>query len=90
MKKQFSIRVNGRVQGVLFRASTKEVADQLGVKGFVRNEPDGKVYIEAEADEETLKSFVEWCHTGPARARVISVEVIEGEPKGLTSFEIAK
>jgi acylphosphatase len=58
MKKRFSIRVNGRVQGVFFRASTKEVADQLGVRGFVRNEPDGKVYIEAEADEEALKRFV--------------------------------
>jgi acylphosphatase len=90
MKKHVSILVSGKVQGVFFRASTKEIADQLGIKGFVKNEPHGEVYIEAEADEEELKRFAAWCHRGPARARVTSVEVAEGELKGFTNFEIAK
>jgi len=55
--RHLNIRVSGKVQGVFFRASTKEQADQLGVKGFVRNEPNGDVYIEVEGDEEKLKIF---------------------------------
>jgi acylphosphatase len=88
MKKQFSIRVSGKVQGVFFRASTKETADKLGVKGFVRNEPDGNVYIEAEAEEETLKQFVEWCHLGPPRARVTMVEITERTFTNTIDFKI--
>jgi acylphosphatase len=88
MKRHFSIRVGGRVQGVFFRASAKEVADQLGVKGFVRNEPSGEVYMEAEAEEEILKRFVEWCHQGPVRARVTVVDITEGQLTGTSTFEI--
>lgn len=90
MKRHFSIRVSGRVQGVFFRASAMEVADQLGVKGFVRNEPNGEVYIEAEAEEEILKRFVEWCHQGPTRARVTVVDVTESPLTGAAIFEILR
>jgi acylphosphatase len=88
MKKRFLIRVSGRVQGVFFRASTKEVADQLGVKGFVKNEPNGDVYIEAEAEEEVLKRFVEWCKQGPSRAKVTAIEVTESMTTGETGFNV--
>ncbi|HNU41845.1 MAG TPA: acylphosphatase, partial [Cyclobacteriaceae bacterium] len=47
-----NILVTGTVQGVYYRASTKQKADELGIKGFVRNQPDGSVYIEAEAPAE--------------------------------------
>jgi acylphosphatase len=90
MKKHFSIRVSGVVQGVFFRASAKEVADQLGVKGFVRNEPNGEVYIEAEAEEETLKRFVEWCHQGPPRSRVATVDIAERTQTGAVDFKIIR
>jgi acylphosphatase len=46
--KHINIKITGKVQGVFFRASTKAVADQIGVKGFVKNEKDGSVYVEAE------------------------------------------
>ncbi len=68
--KHVNIRVSGKVQGVFFRASTKEQADQLGVKGFARNEPNGDVYIEAEGEEDKLNLFLEWCARGPSKARV--------------------
>jgi acylphosphatase len=55
--KHWNIKVTGKVQGVFFRASTKAVADQLGVKGFVKNLSDGSVYIEAEGDEFALEYF---------------------------------
>ena len=90
MNKHFSIRISGKVQGVFFRALTKEKADELGVKGFVRNEPDGCVYIEAEADEITLRQFMEWCRQGPPRASVEKMDVTEGERKDFARFELRR
>lgn len=55
-----NINIIGKVQGVWFRASTKEKAYSLGVKGFVKNEKNGSVYIEAEASNEIMNDFVEW------------------------------
>ena len=88
--KHLNIKVYGKVQGVFFRASTKAVADQLGVKGVVRNEKDGSVYIEAEGDEFSLNSFMEWCYEGPEKAKVDKVETAEGELKNYRNFEIVK
>lgn len=88
--KHVNIRVAGKVQGVFFRASTKQKADELGVRGFVRNEHDGSVYIEAEGDEEQLTRFVAWCGHGPAHARVESCEVTAGDIMRFTGFEIRR
>ncbi|MFD2161804.1 acylphosphatase [Paradesertivirga mongoliensis] len=88
--KHLNIVVGGKVQGVSFRISTKAVADQLSVKGFVKNTPDGSVYIEAEGDDFSLESFLEWCHEGPLQASVQKVEVVEGEVKNYRNFEILK
>ena len=77
--KHIKIKVIGKVQGVFFRASTKAVADQMGVKGLVKNEKDGSVYIEAEADATILEMFLEWCNEGPDKSKVESVEVEDGE-----------
>jgi acylphosphatase len=90
MNKHLSIRINGKVQGVFFRALTKERADELDVKGFVRNEPDGSVYIEAEADERTLQQFMDWCRQGPPRARVEKMDVNEGDRKDFANFELRR
>lgn len=90
MKKHFSIRISGLVQGVFFRASTKEKADSLGITGLVRNEPDGSVYVEAEGDQVSLLKFIEWCHQGPPRARVDRCEVEEGVIKSFRKFTIER
>jgi acylphosphatase len=90
MIKALSIRVSGSVQGVFFRASTQERASSLGIHGFVRNEPDGSVYIEAEGDESKLEIFRDWCSHGPSRATVERIEVQEKEVKGLSGFEIRR
>lgn len=76
------IKVTGKVQGVFFRASTKEKADQLGIKGWVRNEPDGSVLIEAEGEKSVLHEFKEWCSVGPSSAHVKET-VIESIPEGI-------
>lgn len=74
MKRHANIRVLGRVQGVLFRDSARRNAKKLNLSGFVRNEPNGSVYIEAEGEEENLKEFLEWCRKGPFFARVDKME----------------
>ena len=90
MVKHLSIKITGQVQGVFFRASTKEQADALGVKGFVRNEPDGSVYVEAESDEMTLTMFLTWCRKGPPLAQVNHVQVQPGEWQGFKHFVITR
>ncbi|GGB13905.1 acylphosphatase [Mucilaginibacter rubeus] len=90
MIKHLNITVKGKVQGVFYRKSTKAVADQLGVRGFVLNEPNGDVYIEAEADDTFLDMFLEWCNEGPQDAEVNAVESHEGELKNYRNFEVVK
>lgn len=88
--KHLNICVSGTVQGVFYRASAKAVADQLGIKGFVTNQNDGSVYIEAEGDDFSLELFLEFCHKGPDRAVVDKVETQEAELKNYLNFEILK
>ena len=90
MLKHFNIKVYGRVQGVFFRASTKTKADELRIHGFVRNERDETVYIEAEGEEEDLKEFIAWCEKGPKYAIVERCEVEEAAMKDLTGFVILR
>jgi acylphosphatase len=88
--KYITIKITGKVQGVFFRASAKEHADALGIKGTVRNERDGSVFIEAEGDEALLDQFIEWCRRGPRLAKVTSCEVTEGSPKNFRDFVISR
>jgi len=89
--KHWDIKVIGKVQGVFFRASTKAVADQLNVKGFVMNKPDGSVYIEAEGDNFGLDALMEFCQEGPENSEVTHVECKESDQlNGFKNFEIIK
>ncbi len=90
MKKHFAIKISGVVQGVYFRASARERADALKITGFVRNEPDGSVYVEAEGDESNLDAFIQWCHQGPAHAVVEKCEVQSATVKVFSSFTIQR
>jgi acylphosphatase len=88
--KHVSIRVSGIVQGVFFRASTKEKADQLGIQGNVRNERDGSVAIIAEGDDAAIKEFIDWCREGPRLSRVDKCVVKEGEVQHIRGFLIER
>jgi acylphosphatase len=90
MTKHLEITVRGKVQGVFYRASTKAVADQLGVKGYVKNAVNGDVLISAEGDNMSLDLFLDWCKEGPQNAVVTSVESHEGELKNYRNFDVAK
>lgn len=88
--KSCTIRVSGQVQGVFFRASTKDAADRLGVRGRVRNEEDGSVFIEAEGEDAAVDKLVEWCRKGPPRARVQSIDVKPAQLKGFREFSVER
>lgn len=89
MKKRLQVKIFGTAQGVFFRHSAKLKADELGLKGFVRNEPDGSVHAEVEGEEADLETFLEWCRKGPPLANVSKVEFSLGEPHGtFQEFEI--
>lgn len=88
MIKHLNIQIYGRVQGIFFRATAREIADKLGIKGFARNEPDGSVYIEAEGEAENLDKFIKWCNIGPSMADVEKVVVTEGQLKNFNDFEV--
>lgn len=66
--------IEGRVQGVWFRDSTRRKANALGVSGWVRNRPDGTVEVLAEGPEEQVNELVSWCHQGPPYADVYRVQ----------------
>ena len=72
--KKVRLIIQGKVQGVFFRASTKDKAKELGLKGFVRNRQDGAVEVVAEGDINQLQKLVDWCHIGPDLSRVDSVQ----------------
>lgn len=86
--KHLDIKVQGRVQGVFYRAATKEKAEELDLVGFARNEPDNSVYIEVEGKEENLKQFINWCKSGSDNAEVQNLDIQEGKIKNFSKFEI--
>lgn len=86
--KHYNIRVTGRVQGIGFRYSARSVARYYNIKGFVRNEPDGSVYLEVEGKDKDLKEFIEWCQTGPNGGWIDETIVSEGNIRNFNAFEI--
>jgi len=89
MKTNVNVVISGRVQGVWFRASTKQKAEQLGLTGWVRNTMDGDVEAIFEGEEDLVKEMIDWCHRGPPSAQVEHVEVKNQDPtNGFDSFSI--
>ncbi len=87
--RHYNIWVKGRVQGVWFRKYTKVKADELGIKGFVRNEPDHHVYIEAEAGEDQLNELIQWLYQGSPLSRVTHVKFEIGSLSDFNNFKIS-
>ncbi len=84
---RYCITIKGRVQGVYFRKHTVEKALELGITGFVQNQPDGSVYCEAEGNHEQLQHFLDWCGIGSPMTDVKSVDVEMKEKIGFKVFE---
>jgi len=83
------IIIEGRVQGVWFRDSTRNEATRLNLTGWVKNRFDGSVELVAEGSQEEVKKLIEWCHHGPPAARVTKVHEINEDYTGMfDSFRI--
>lgn len=81
--------VSGRVQGVWFRATTRDSARKLGVNGYVRNLPDGTVEIVAQGEESQLEALEKWAWQGPSGASVTAVEATEcATEEEFSGFEV--
>jgi acylphosphatase len=81
--------VRGHVQGVFFRAETRDRAASLGLGGWVRNNADGTVEAVFEGERQRVESMVEWCRRGPAHAQVENVDVAWEEPQGDSGFTLS-
>ena len=84
------VSVSGRVQGVFYRATTRDEARDRGVDGWVKNLDDGRVEAVFEGPADAVEEMVERCHEGSPRARVDDVEVKYGDPEGFDRFEIRR
>lgn len=82
--------IRGKVQGVFFRASAKDVADEIGIRGWVKNTEEGDVEILASGSHDQLQKFIEWCKIGPRRAIVTNVEVTNVDEQNFKSFDVIR
>jgi acylphosphatase len=82
------VYVTGNVQGVYFRATTRDQAEQRDVDGWVRNLDDGRVEAVFEGPESDVEALVEFCHEGSEAARVDDVDVTYEEPQGTQGFRV--
>ena len=87
MKYTAHVIISGKVQGVWFRANTKNKADQLGIMGWVKNTPDGNVEAFFEGEKDRVDDIIEWCHHGPSQAQVRNVKC---ERRQITSNKFKK
>ncbi len=89
MNKRYHVHIAGRVQGVYFRANTARKARSLGLTGWVRNLPDGRVEALFEGENRQAEAMLAWCRTGDPPARVDRIEAAEEKASGgFTDFDI--
>ncbi len=86
----YHVMIKGKVQGVFFRATAKDVAVSAGVKGWVRNSSGGDVEAIISGTEDACRSFINWCETGPPLARVDEVIVTPNEESVFADFKIKR
>jgi acylphosphatase len=82
--------IKGKVQGVFFRATARDVAQALDVKGWVKNTPEGAVEVLATGSEDAVQQFIEWCKRGPDKAVVSAVAVSPRSEEFFADFRIVK
>jgi len=84
------LTIEGKVQGVFYRATAKDVAEEIGVTGWVKNTYEGNVEIVATGTEEQLRKLIDWCRIGPKRAVVKNLTIDNKSEEFFKTFEIRK
>lgn len=82
--------IKGKVQGVFYRASAKEKAEELGIDGWIKNTKEGFVEAVASGSNNTVQQFIDWCKRGPSKARVDDVVITEQPFTQLKGFVIKR
>ena len=90
MIKTVNLVIIGKVQGVYFRASARDMARQIGLTGWVQNTDAGDVEIIVTGEEQALDQFINWCRIGPPNARVDEVTVTDIAFSNFDKFEIRR
>lgn len=89
MQKQLRLRISGKVQGVFFRAFVRDIARELGLKGYVRNMDDCSVEVVAAGPEPELRKLISECKRGPKDAEVTGIKESWSKPnQDFVSFEV--
>ncbi len=81
------LRIEGRVQGVFYRASLIDEAERLGLAGWVRNRLDGSVEAVVQGAPASVQALIDWAHQGPPRAQVSAVHVAQAPAQAFAGFE---
>ncbi|HTQ66420.1 MAG TPA: acylphosphatase [Puia sp.] len=84
------LTISGKVQGVFFRASARDMALTLEIRGWVKNTSEGNVEILANGNDISIRQFIAWCRKGPANAMVAHVAITEVEEKEFENFSILR
>ena len=88
VQKRISLLITGKVQGVGYRYSVKLKAESMAIRGYVRNQPDGSVFVTVQGENTAVENFVKWCYKGPSAALVRGVEKIPGSIEDFSEFKI--
>jgi acylphosphatase len=88
--KTVHLLIKGKVQGVFYRVSAQEKAEELGITGWVKNTKEGNVEAVASGNDVKVEAFVQWCAKGPSRAVVDEVIVTEKDPEEYKGFEVIR
>jgi len=82
--------IQGKVQGVFYRTSAKQMADAMGITGWVKNTGEGHVEILAKGDEQIIEEYIKWCKQGPQKAVVTNLAVTKKDDEPLSGFAILR
>ena len=82
--------IKGKVQGVFYRATAKDIANELGISGWIKNTKEGYVEVMASGKDESLKKFTDWCKQGPSKAVVTDVIVTPQPDENFNGFQITR
>ena len=88
VQKRISLIITGKVQGVGYRYSVKLKAESMAIRGYVRNQLDGSVFVTVQGENTAVENFVKWCYKGPSAALVRGVEKIPGTIEDFSEFKI--
>jgi len=82
--------IKGRVQGVFYRTTAKDVANKIGITGWVKNTVEGNVELMATGSKDQLEKLIEWCKVGPGNAIVTEIVVTDQNEESFKGFEVLR